>query len=387
MSRSSQTTHHGAIALEDPSWIGKYARTEETFPAAEILACRNELVHLPGYVSGAAEQLISPTPCFFSLRCLTYDFDPAAPVPDLLVKYLERAFPDCPESRELAAEWAGYLLLPDTSHQKLMMLYGVSGAGKGVYVDLIRAILGAGNSATATLGSMGESLGLAGFIGKSLATIDDARLGGKNERGALLERLLTISGRGCIAVNRKGSAYWEGKLPTRLMLATNLLPELRDPSEALIRRLLVLKFNQEFRGEEEDPGLAGKLTTPANLPGLLNWAIGGYARLRGRKHFHQANGGLEAIEQMRAIQAPLRLFVADRCVLGPDQVTRGAALYQAYVEYAKKTGQTTILSNNSFGRDLAATFRDIKHLQRPPEPGARKIWVYQGIGLANGAGG
>jgi len=233
----------------------------------------------------------------------------------------------------------------------------------------------------------GGVLRLAGFIGKSPATIDDARLGGKNERGTLLERLLTISGGGWISANRKGSAYREGKLPTRLMLATNLLPELRDPSEALVRRLLILKFDHKVEADEEDPGLAGKLTAPEDLPGLLNWAIEGYRRLRGRGHFLQGAGGQEAIDQMRLIQAPLRTFVADRCVLGPSEVTRGTNLYQNYADYAKKTGQTTILSDSAFGRDLAATFREIKHLQRPPEPGAKKVWVYQGIGLATGPGG
>ena len=48
------------------------------FPAAEILACRNGLIHLPCLVTGK-QHFAPPTPRFFSPNCLDFDFNLQAP--------------------------------------------------------------------------------------------------------------------------------------------------------------------------------------------------------------------------------------------------------------------------------------------------------------------
>ena len=66
------------------------------------------------------------------------------------------------------------------------------------------------------------------MIGKPVAIIADAKLSGRADTGAIVERLLNISGEDVVDVNRKNKDQWTGKLPTRLMMLANELPRLPD---------------------------------------------------------------------------------------------------------------------------------------------------------------
>ena len=62
------------------------------------------------------------------------------------------------------------------------------------------------------MSSLSKNFGLSPLIGKPLAVISDARLGGGDQRDAL-ERLLSISGEDTITIDRKHRDLWTGTLP------------------------------------------------------------------------------------------------------------------------------------------------------------------------------
>jgi putative DNA primase/helicase len=63
------------------------------------------------------------------------------------------------------------------------------------------------------------------------------------------------------------------------MFLTNELPRFSDSSGALAGRFVILRMTESFYGKE-DTGLTQRLL--AELPGILNWAIEGWHRLRER---------------------------------------------------------------------------------------------------------
>src|SRR5262249_31667979 len=69
--------------IEAPAWLDG----DGPFPAAEILACRNALVHLPSLVAGN-NYFTPPTPRFFSPTCLDLDFTLQAPEPSAWLGFL-----------------------------------------------------------------------------------------------------------------------------------------------------------------------------------------------------------------------------------------------------------------------------------------------------------
>ena len=61
-----------ASDIGPPAWLGE--EPPRQWPAEEVLACRNELVHLPSLVGGC-EHCCPATPRFFTPVALDYDFD------------------------------------------------------------------------------------------------------------------------------------------------------------------------------------------------------------------------------------------------------------------------------------------------------------------------
>ena len=69
------------------------------------------------------------------------------------------------------------------------------------------------------------------------------------------------------------------KLPTRFVIACNEMPNFVDPSGALSARLLLLDYLVSYEGRE-DRNL--EKTLVAEVSGISNWALEGYACLKQR---------------------------------------------------------------------------------------------------------
>ncbi len=291
---------------EAPAWIDR----RESFPASEILACRNGLIHLPSLVAGK-EHFTPPTPRFFSPNCLDFDFDSRAPKPTAWLAFLAELWPNDAQSIATLQEWIGYLLTPDTRQQKILLIVGPKRSGKGTIARVIRGLIGAENCACPTMSSLSTNFGLWPLLGKSVAMIQDARLSGKSDVAATVERLLSISGEDAQDIDRKFLPPVNAKLHCRFMLMTNELPKLSDSSGALPGRMILLKLTQSWYGKE-DTALTDRLL--AELPAILLWAIVGWKRLRDRGHFIQPDAGRELIDELADLASPVGAFVRERCL-------------------------------------------------------------------------
>lgn len=140
-------------------------------------------------------------------------------------------------------------------------------SGKGTIARILTALVGPANTAAPTLAGLGGQFGLQALIGKQLAIISDARLGGKADIHAVTENLLRITGEDFIGVPRKHLPDYTARLPWRsLVIMTNEVPALADSSGALPSRFIVLRLTRSFYGDE-DTGLTDRLL--AELPGHL----------------------------------------------------------------------------------------------------------------------
>jgi putative DNA primase/helicase len=271
-------------AFSAPCWLNE----EHSLPAAEIIACKNGLLHLPRLA------LLPHTPNFFTHNALDFAFDPEAPAPAQWLEFLRQLWPDDPECIATLQEIFGYCLTGDTRQQKAFLMIGPKRSGKGTISHVMTALLGRANVAAPTLSSLSQNFGLAALIGKPLAIIGDARLDGRANQHAIAERLLSITGEDAITVDRKYLSAWTGQLPTRFLVISNELPRLADASGALASRFIVLAMRQSFYGGE-DLELSNRLLP--ELPGILNWAIVGRLRLKERGRFIMPASSAEMVGQ------------------------------------------------------------------------------------------
>lgn len=237
------------------------------------------------------------------------------------------------EEYRLLRQWFGYLLSGDTSQQKALVLVGPTRSGKTTIQHVAEAMLGDGAVGT-ELETLGDKNGLENVIGKGLVTVGDVRFTSKTDKG-LVSRLLSIIGGDTVTVNPKYKALVSAKIDARLMMGTNEMPVFTEASDALARRLIFLQTTVSFLGKE-DFGLLERLL--AELPGIVTWALKGYADLSGLGHFSQTTTGQAAQEQLVLDASPVRAFVESECVLDPDTSTAKSDLYQEYVLWCGANG-------------------------------------------------
>src|SRR5262249_16217788 len=158
--------------------------------------------------------------------------------------FLGELWPGDSESIDTLQEWFGYSLTPDTRHQKILLLLGPPRSGKGVIARVLRGLVGPGNVAGPTLSSLAERFRLSPLLGKPVAIVSDARLGGRTDAATITERLLSISGEDALTVDRKNLSPLTAKLTARFMLLTNELPKVADSSGALPGRMIVLRLTK-----------------------------------------------------------------------------------------------------------------------------------------------
>lgn len=271
-----------------------------------------------------------PHPSVFNLTCVPYAYDPEAQHPNWSA-YLNTSLPS-EEDQQLVQEMLGYLLSGETNQQKIFFLSGPPGSGKGTLIRVIQALFGPEAFTSTSLPALGSHFGRASLLGKSVAFLPDARFNVKDASSAV-EPLLSISGEDAIVVPRKNKDDWIGKLPTRLVMASNDLPVLHDNSAALHRRLVVVQFGQSFAGRE-DYGLTGRLLS--ELPGILNWGLAGYARLTERGKFLSTQGGEEIAAAARRESSPVFAFLEDMCVLEPGARVPSSDLFAAWEEFRRE---------------------------------------------------
>jgi putative DNA primase/helicase len=368
---------------EVPCWL----TDPRPFDPTEVLPIRNALVHLPGLIPLLAHAgtpplaelrraVLPPTPQFFGTYALDFDFELHAKYPAEWIKFLQSVWPTDGDSINTLQEWFGYCLLPDTSHEKILMMIGPKRSGKGTIARVLRALIGPENIAGPTLASLAGPFGLEPLIGKPLAIISDARLSGRPDAAVIVERLLMISGQDCPTVDRKHRESWNGKLPTRFVLISNKLPKMDDASGAFPSRLILLRMIESFYGRE-DRELSGRLMT--ELPGILLWAIEGWKRLEQRGAFIQPKSGADLVERMEELGSPVQVFIRERCEIKPGLEVDTKVLFQAWCDWCQSTGKKEPGTAQSFASELYAACSHLTSYHTTRDQKAMRF--YQGIDL------
>jgi putative DNA primase/helicase len=352
-----------------PCWIG-----DGPWPVKETLPARNGLFNLRSLAEGIANH-IPPTPKLFSTFVLDYEILTKAEPPKRWLNFLGGLWQDRPDCIQTLQEFMGYLLTPDTSQQKMLLITGPTRSGKGTIARVMTSLVGERNVAGPTASSLKTNFGLQELVGKLLAILADAQL--KKHDDTLVERLKMISGEDLITIDKKYSDPFSVKLSSRLVILTNDLPRFKDTSGALANRMLILPLTKSFLGHE-DPTLGPRLQE--ELPGILLWAVEGWKRLNERGRFVQPESGLMLLKELQDLSSSVGQFVRERCrVDNPlDRIPR-EDLYDAYLNWCEEEKLDYPLSANTFGGELRSVVPDLGQLHASIE--GKRVRCYTGVAV------
>lgn len=359
---------------EPPAWIGGAGPEPR-----EIIAAANGLLHLPAFVAGQPDAIRPASPRYFNTNAVEFPVAAEAGEPREWLRFLASIWPNDPESVSLLQEWFGYLLTPDTTQQKMLLMVGPRRSGKGTISRVLQALVGHGNCCGPTLSGLAGPFGLQPMLGKSVAVIEDARLSGRVDAAVVVERLLAISGEGTLTVERKHLDAIDTRLRVRFVVSTNEIPRLQDTSGALASRWCLLRFVESFEGRE-DTGLADRLL--AELPGILLWAVKGWERLRQQRRFTRPASSADLFEAMEEIGSPIGTFIKDCCSVSRGKMVGCTELYEAWVDYCEQNGIKDAGTVAGFGRLLRAALPGIS---RRRLGSFSREWSYHGLTLNGSA--
>ncbi len=106
------------IETDPPVWVGPKSK----IAPSNLIMFENGALDVDDYVHGKIT-FHDPSPELFSLNCCPYNYDEDARS-QFVEDFLSETFED-EESVNLNWEWGGYLLTPDISREKFMLLHGV----------------------------------------------------------------------------------------------------------------------------------------------------------------------------------------------------------------------------------------------------------------------
>lgn len=369
-----------------PCWTPPANASDPQPPSHEIVACRNGLLHLP------TGDWLGPRPDFYSLTSLGVAYNPDAPEPKRWLAFLDQLWPDDRHSIQLLQEWFGLTLVPDTSFQKLLFVIGPRRSGKGTIARVMSELHGGEhNCAWLSMNDLVSRFGLHPLLAKSVAIMPDVRISPKLDQSEAVEKILRITGEDSLQIDRKNLPVIHGQIGARFMLMSNLPPRLSDAGAAFVSRVLALRMEQSFLGNEDRDlkrkligEMRGSKRVGGELPGILLWAIEGWRRLVERGHFVQPETAREIVEDMAELSTPVVGFVRSSCMIGnPEDWVHGDTLFDAWRSWCETEGREAVGEKSTFVRNLRAAYPSLTtRRNRVPSPtgdSVRRVKVMYGI--------
>lgn len=362
-----------------PSWL-----PDRTQP--HILSLKNGLLHLDAVFRNAPESecLTEHSSDWFCAVKLDYPFDPTAECP-LWLQYLEYSLEGDVQRINLLQEWAGYLLTASNEYQKFLVLEGDGGNGKTVFFAAMTAMLGKENVSQVSLENFAGRFDLGTTIGKAANISGDV-----GEVDHLAEGILKqYTGGEIMQFDRKNKDPISARPTAKLMCAWNERPRIRDKSQGLWRRMLLVPFQRTIEEHMKVRGMdeADWWIRQNEVSGILGWAIVGLHRLREQQGFTEPDVSYNAIRDYREEANPFLRFATEVIRILPEPMLTEERdrplsdqfaikcddVYDRYREWSDREGVRQ-MTRSSFGKQMKRFFGDIRHQRRD---GSDRVYVYR----------
>jgi putative DNA primase/helicase len=338
-------------------------------PAANIVNVENGLLDV-------RKRVLEPhSPDFLSPVQIPVRYVPAAHCP-AWDKFIAEVFPE--DTEAIAWEIPAWLMTPDTSIQKAILLTGDGANGKSTYLRAVLSFIGKHNASALSLHKLeNDRFSAARLVGRLANICPDLPTTDLVSTSVFK----AITGGDPLMAEYKFKDSFEFIPYARLVFSATHPPKSQDASPAFFRRWVVVPFERTFTdgapGTMPRDQLDAMLADPEELSGVLNKALEAIVAIRSRG-FSESDSTRRAMDEFRQATDPLAVWLDRHTVLHPDAVIPQDRLYREYGRNCSDAGRPTI-SKTAFGRAMKKLRPTIGDYQRTVN--GMLAWCYIGIGL------
>lgn len=300
-------------------------------------------------VATSTGDMLSHTPSFFSTNMLNARMNRSRRGCPKFLKFLDETFEGDQERIQRLQEWMGLLLVPDTSFQKMLICVGEGRNGKSVLLKVIEHILGPNNVSALDLEALSQRFGIAGTEGKLVNISADLSHTGKLDLGVLKKFI----GGDSMMLEEKYKAARQFKPTARLVLATNTLPKLGDPTDATWRRIDVLPFDRQVPSNQVNRELDKELCEERDA--IFEFMVDGLVRLRHKGTFTHSTRMASAATDYRRDNNPTQEYLRNHWQKKEGAEVSKDSLYQHYCVAMRADGEPPV-TKAQLGQEIHRMF-------------------------------
>ena len=266
------------------------------------------------------------------LNRLPVEYQPDAPAPTKWLEFLDGLL--IPEDILTLQEYLGYLLIPSTKAQKMLVMTGKGGEGKSRIGLLLKKLFGEASHSESILRIETNRFASANLEYKLVMVDDDLNMVALPETRNI-KSIVTAEDRLCI--ERKNKQAVQGLLYVRFICFGNgNLVAAHDDSDGFWRRQILITVKDRDPARVDNPFLIEELSEES--PGILLWMLEGLHRLLANRYqFTISERSIQNLEAAMADSDNLTQFMQASAYVRfkPDTEERSTYLYRAYTKWCE----------------------------------------------------
>ena len=284
----------------------------------------------------------------FCSNRLPVNYNQNAKEPERWLQFLDELL--YPEDIVTLQEFMGYIFIPTTKAQAMLLLVGNGGEGKSRIGFVCRNLLG-NNMTVCSINTLATNrFALADQEGMLLMVDDDMKMEALSDTGTI-KAVVTMEDK--INLERKGQQSYQGYLNVRIMAFGNgSLSSLYDKSDGFYRRQITLRVKEKSENRIDDRNLSEKLSVETE--GIALWCLEGLKRLIANEfHFTISDRTILNQNELRKDEDSILDFFESQGYISfkEDAICTTKDLYEAYLLWASEN-LIKPRSENSFSREV-----------------------------------
>ena len=300
---------------------------------------------------------------FFTML-IPVEYDPKATCPQWIA-FLNRIFKSNPE-KDLIIDFIqraiGYTLTGDTSERAIFLMHGLGANGKTVFIRVLEHLFG---EYGASVSSVSFTTAMATNVRNDLARLKGKRFvwASENSSDTVLdeENIKRWTGGDTVVCRFLFREEFTYRPNFKIWWVFNHRPKIRDATDSIWDRIHLIPCEERIPSAEQDKHLTEKLIL--ELPGIFNWALEGYKKLR-RGGLNPPKAVKEATVEYRNDEDALHDFLESYFVLqgsvttlSDDWRTPFGEIYDLYKEWSFTQGYKKPWSKKKIGSLLGERFQ------------------------------